>query len=101
MKKYKTFSDGIGVIYYEDETCTINVGVADFRDSCWWIGGGMVYNKITQDYYKLNNNQKLFLYRRIAYDCHQQEVYNEKFGFIKSDEYNPLTEDKLNLLEVE
>lgn len=88
------------VIIYEDENIKVNLGVADLRDPCWLIGGGNAYNKSKKITFVLNIKQKLLVYRRVSYDL-KQELYNEKTGVINSIDYNPLSDDLINVLELQ
>lgn len=100
MKVYSISIHGPSDIIYEDDNIKVNLGVADLRDQCWLIGGGKAYNKLQKNSFVLNQKQKFLVYRRVSYDLNQ-EVYNEKMGFINSTDYNPLIEDDINLLEVQ
>ena len=99
MKKYKIDSDGINKITYEDDLCTIIINVADFRDTCWWIAQTAAYDKRINKDCRVTNKQQVFLFKRIAYDCKQEEVFNEKLGFIKAKEYD-ISKDEISIMEV-
>ena len=98
-KKFTIATNGVSKIIYEDYSCIAQVGAADFRDKCWYVGMGKVTNKKTEEQCKLTLLQKKVLYQRISYELHQ-ELYDDRLKFILCEDKNIVYDNFVELLEV-
>lgn len=94
IKDYRDYftiaSDGINQVSYEDSSCKVFISVADFRDEIWWTTIIKTVNKKSGDSEKINDLQKIEIYRRI---CAHKKLHST-FGIMTS-EFN-LIETEMN-----
>ncbi|KHL92376.1 hypothetical protein QW71_29465 [Paenibacillus sp. IHB B 3415] len=74
-------SDGINQLFYEDSSCRVFINVADFRDEIWWTTIIKAVNKKSDEVEKINNQQKIEIYRRI---CAHKKLHST-FGIMTSE----------------